>query len=31
VDNLLDLVGTWSVANAGNVARLDAMTVEIIG
>jgi hypothetical protein len=30
-DQLLDLVGTWSVANAGNVARLDAMTVEIIG
>jgi hypothetical protein len=31
VANLLDLVGTWSVANANNVARLDAMTVEIIG
>jgi hypothetical protein len=30
-DQLLDLVGTWSVANAGIVARLDAMTVEIIG
>jgi hypothetical protein len=30
-DQLLDLVGTWSVANVGNVARLDAMTVEIIG
>jgi hypothetical protein len=30
-DQLLDLIGTWSVANAGNVARLDAMTVEIIG
>jgi len=29
--NVLDLIGTWSVANAGNVARLDAMTVEIIG
>jgi hypothetical protein len=29
--NLLDIIGTWSVANANNVARLDAMTVEIIG
>ena len=31
VANLLDLVGTWSVTNANNIARLDAMTVEIIG
>ena len=29
--NVLDLIGTWSVANAANIARLDAMTVEIIG
>jgi hypothetical protein len=31
VDNLLDLLGTWSVNSALDVARLDAMTVEIIG
>lgn len=28
---LLDLVGTWSVTNVANVARLDAISVEIVG
>lgn len=31
VANLLDLLGTWSATSVNNVARLDAMTVEIIG
>lgn len=31
VANLLDLIGTWNATNVANVARLDAMTVEIIG
>lgn len=28
---VLDIQGTWSATSASNVARLDAMTVEIIG
>jgi hypothetical protein len=28
---LLDLLGTWGVVNVNNVARLDGMSVEIVG
>lgn len=28
---LLDLVGTWGATNVANVARLDAISVEIVG
>lgn len=28
---LLDLLGTWSAISANNVARLDALSVEIVG
>jgi hypothetical protein len=29
--NTLFLEGTWSVTNAANIARLDAMSIEIVG
>jgi hypothetical protein len=31
VANTLFVEGTWSVANANNIARLDALSIEIVG
>jgi hypothetical protein len=31
VANTLFVEGTWSVANANNIARLDVLSIEIVG